>query len=345
VPSLLSGAFLDKNLEMDTRKGYTICSFMVNNSFKKYRVAIVGAGVIGLYLSWKLSKSGYQVTVFEKNSQVGQKPCSGLISERIKHLIPWDDSLAENKIDSCLIRFPGKEINLKFKPVHFAVCRQKLDQYLYRLAREAGAKILLGQRIEKMPSGFDKVIGCDGAFSFIRKNLSLPNPVFRLGIQGFMVEENRSSYVEVWPVKSGFFWKIPRGEKTEYGFIGDPKTTKQEFKQQLSILGQDDLENIKAAIIPQGLIIPKSKDVTLCGDAMGLCKPWSGGGVIWGLTAAEILIRNFPNFEKYHREVKRFFGFRILKGRLINNLVYFLGNNIPLTLPSRLTRDNDFPVF
>ena len=101
---------------------------------------------------------------------------------------------------------------------------------------------------------------------------------------------------------------------------------------------------IKRALIPQGLILPKSENITLCGDAVGLTKPWSGGGVIWGLTAADILLKHFPNFQKYREEIQEKFRFKILKGKLITSLVYFLGNNCPYLLPSKITRDNDFPL-
>jgi len=77
---------------------------------------------------------------------------------------------------------------------------------------------------------------------------------------------------------------------------------------------------------------------------MGLTKPWSGGGIIWGLRAGEILVKNFPNFQRYHQEVKKEFGFRIFKGKLVTSLVYFLGEKFPYFLPSKVTRDNDFPL-
>jgi len=37
------------------------------------KVAIVGAGICGLYLAWKLSEKGYSVTVFEKKEKIGKK--------------------------------------------------------------------------------------------------------------------------------------------------------------------------------------------------------------------------------------------------------------------------------
>ncbi len=310
------------------------------------KIAIIGAGVIGLYLAWKLSKAGHKVTVFEKNEKVGQKPCSGLISERIKNFVPFNGSIIENKINSCLIHFSGKDIELRFKPVSFAIKRQKLDKHLYNLAQESEVKILLSHPIEEIPSGFDRVIGCDGSLSKVRELLSLPKPLFKLGLQVFLPIKDFSNQVEIWPIKQGFFWRIPRGKNIEYGLIGNPKTANQEFESLFfNVTGQNLITAGKKelALIPQALIIPDNRNVTLCGDAMGLTKPWSGGGVIWGLTAAEILLKYFPDFGKYHREVKKFFGLKILKGKLTTNLVYFLGNNFSWFLPSEISRDNDFP--
>lgn len=308
------------------------------------KIAIVGAGVIGLYLAWKLSKAGHKVTVFEKNKKVGQKSCSGLISERIKNFVPFNGSIIENKINSCLIHFSGKDIKLRFKPVHFAINRQRLDKHLYNLAQDAGAKILLNHPIKEIPLGFDKVIGCDGSLSEVRELLSLPKPSFRLGLQVFLPIEDFSNQVEIWPIKQGFFWKIPRGIQIEYGALGDPSSIKKYFKefrkrQKINFSGI----KLKVSLIPQGLIVPGTKNITLCGDAMGLTKPWSGGGVIWGLTAAEILLKYFPDFGRYHKEVKKFFGPKILKGKLTTNLIWFLGNNFSWLLPSEISRDNDFP--
>jgi flavin-dependent dehydrogenase len=120
-------------------------------------------------------------------------------------------------------------------------------------------------------------------------------------------------------------------------------------------MGRNDVEkdSFSAAVVPSphfslfnaGLIFPKEKNVTLCGDAMGLTKPWSGGGIIWGLYAADILIKTFPDFKKYKKETVKFFRFKILKGHVSNYLVQTLGKKFTNLIPKEMEYDNDFPSF
>lgn len=51
----------------------------------KNRVAVVGAGISGLSAAYELEKSGFEVTVFEKNATVG-----GRMATRCKYLLPFD---------------------------------------------------------------------------------------------------------------------------------------------------------------------------------------------------------------------------------------------------------------
>lgn len=318
------------------------------------RIAIIGAGITGLYLSWKLSKKGEDVVVFEKKGKIGKEVCSGLFSERIFDFIPESKKLIENEIKEVLIHFlhphiknlgvgTGKTSRIVFKKSFFVINHYKLDNLVANLAQNSGAKIILNYSVSSLPSEFHRVIGCDGANSVMRRKLNLSEPRFFLSIQGFLEEKDSSCSLETWATDSGFIWRIPRGENIEYGIMEDPTKAKNYFDKFLKE-EKIYLQGKKAAIIPQTLIpiIPKNSKITLCGDAAGLTKPWSGGGVIWSLISADILLKNFPDFIKYKKEVNKFFLPKIIFSKMVKKLVYFSGTNFPWLLPKKVKIEGDF---
>lgn len=127
---------------------------MANNP---QRVAIVGAGVIGLYLAWQLSLKGHEVSVYEKKSEkyFGDKPCSTLVSERIKDFIPIEDDFIENKIIGCLINFPQKTVQLNFSSDPFSFIAAKIGPKTFRVGQMSQVrKFFLRKRLR----GFRRVL-------------------------------------------------------------------------------------------------------------------------------------------------------------------------------------------
>jgi len=305
------------------------------------RTAIIGAGISGLYLGQKLSQKGSEVVIYEQKEKITERVCSGLFSQRILDFIPESKNLIQNKIDFCLIHFSKKTIQVNFSKSFFVMDHTELDKLATGLAEKCGVKIIFNSNIISAPTGFDRVIGCDGANSAIRKSLGLQEPKMRLGIQGFVNEISSAEFVEVWPIKNGFIWKIPRKNDIEYGVIGDIAGCKKAFDEFL-IKNDIVLQNVKSKIIPQGLILPKNNTTTLCGDSAGLTKPWSGGGVIWGLKAGNFLQETFPNFSAYRKKTRRFFLPKIIFSKIAIKIVYFLGFNIPWLLPKQATIESDY---
>lgn len=340
-------------------------------------IAIIGAGINGLYLAWKLSKIGHKVTVFEKKERIGKEACSGLFSERILEFIPESRKLIQNQIDSVLIHFPKRTFQINFSRKFFVMSHAELDRLAADLARKAGAEIILNNPVKSLPEGFDRIIGCDGSASIVRKKLGLKEPNYRLAIRGFVQRKDNSGlapeprrrinslpgrqvrcgpgFVETWPIRifsvrpfvlkdAGFIWKIPRDKEIEYGIISNFKGVGillDNFLKKNNL----KLEKIKSAVVPQGLLIsPNSSLVTLCGDAAGLTKPWTGGGVVWGLISAEILLKNFPDFLKYHKELKRFFLPKIIFSKIAARMTYFFGFNFPYILPKTVKIEGDFLI-
>ncbi|MFH1582141.1 MAG: FAD-dependent oxidoreductase [bacterium] len=307
----------------------------------KMKVAIIGAGISGLSLAKNLSKSGHEVCVFEKRREIGKMACSGLFSDRLLSFIPESNKLIENEIKSVFIHFPKKTVNVLFSKRFLVMDHAKLDRLMADMAEKEGVKIELEKEVNDIPKGFDRIIGCDGSNSVIRRKLGLSNPSQRLGVMGFVKEDDNSDFVETWPIKKGFIWKIPRGKELEYGAIGEIDEVKgvfEEFLKKRNIV----LERMESALVPQGFIIPNNKKVTLCGDAAGLCKPWSGGGVVWGLIAASYLLKYFPDFVKYRNSLKKFFLIRIFISKVATWIVYFLGFKLPWFLPKKIKMESDF---
>jgi len=312
------------------------------------KIAIIGAGINGLYLAWKLAERGEEVTVFEKREKIGKEACSGLFSERILEFIPQSQKLIQNQIDSVLIHFPRRTIRIKFSKRFLVINHFELDNLVANLAGAIGVKINLKYNVTRtvlatIQNEFERIIGCDGVNSAVREYLGGPKPNYRLAIQGFLLKEDFSNYVETWPVDQGFIWKIPRGKETEYGIIASPKEAKKVFQDFLA-KNKIFLEKISSAMVPQGFLAPLNNRITLCGDAVGLTKPWSGGGVIWGLIAADLLLKNFPDFLKYQKEIKKFFLPKIIFSKIVVKMVYFFGFNIPWLIPKNVKIKGDFLI-
>ena len=83
------------------------------------KIAIIGAGITGLYLAWKLAEKGEEVVVFEKKEKIGKEVCSGLFSERILKFVPESRNLIKNQIEYTLIYFPKKTLKIRFSKPFF----------------------------------------------------------------------------------------------------------------------------------------------------------------------------------------------------------------------------------
>lgn len=312
---------------------------------EKQKVAIIGAGICGLYTALRLAKKGFLVTVFEKKAKPFGKVCSGLISARLSNFIKIEKDFILNRIDKCLINYPSKQVELVMEPVHYVLDRDKINQRLWDLGKQAGAAYEFDREIIELPGGFSHYIFCDGAYSRAEKELEMATGNFYLGLQFVSEEKDESNFVQTWAHNSGFYWKIPRGNSVEYGVMGKAQGLMDEFEKFCQKNNWPyQREKVHSAIIPHGLRKIVSKNMTVCGDAAGLCKPWSGGGVIWGLTAADILVESFPNLEAYNRKIQAVFLPAIARGYFAKGLANFLGFNLPFLLPAKYRRDNDFPL-
>jgi digeranylgeranylglycerophospholipid reductase len=313
------------------------------------RVAIVGGGICGLYLGWKLAEKKEEVFIFEKEKGVGEKACSTLLSERIFKFLPFAKEYIQNKIKYSILHFERKDVFLKFKEDFFIFDRKSLQNHLLELAQKKGAKIFLEKKIDfdflnSAKNDFDRIIGADGAQSIVRKFLNLKEPNFFLGVQGFLEKNDFSNVVEVWPTKNGFLWKIPRGKDVEYGIL-ELKNLAGKIFREFQEKNNLKFKKIRSALIPQDLILSFNPRIAICGDASGLTKPWSGGGIIWNLIQADIILKNYPDFVLASKEIKRFFNLKIYFSKILKKIVLNFPPKLHFLFPSLFKVDGDFLFF
>jgi flavin-dependent dehydrogenase len=135
------------------------------------------------------------------------------------------------------------------------------------------------------------VAGCDGPKSRVRRALDLPEPGELLhGVLGFTDEVDHQEFVDVHLSVPRFFaWRIPRGEAgVEYGLAMPPGHDVRERFESFTADYGAETDRRCSGLIPIGppKRVTGSRSV-LVGDAAAQTKPFTGGGILYGMTAAD----------------------------------------------------------
>ena len=310
---------------------------------------IVGAGPVGSHLAQKMSEEGNDVLVIERSDEIG-KPlaCSGHVSPDIWKFVPEDsrEQLEQNQINGA--RF-HTENSSEFpfysqETVSHVIDRVKLDKVKAEEAEKNGAEINLGETVEKVEEKQDfvevetekdsyrakMVAGCDGAQSKVRDEVGLPEPDhFYQGILCFSDEDDGSDFVDVFLEVPEFFgWRIPRGNSVEYGAAVPRGEEPMKWLEKVTgkYIDESERKNICAGAIP---IKPPetvtSERVFLVGDAAGQTKPFTGGGILYGMRCANIAAEKIDveepeTLEKYESSWRAEIGKDIRLGRVIERM-------------------------
>lgn len=272
---------------------------------------IVGAGPVGSHLAKKMAERGEDVLVIERSEEVG-KPlaCSGHVSPDIWDFVPEGsrERLEQNRIRGARFHTEsGFEYPFYMhETVSYVIDRVELDRLKAEEAEKAGVEIHLGETVEEVEENEDSVTvrtgreeyearmvaGCDGASSKVRDETGLPDPDhFYQGILCFSDEKDSQDFVDVFLEVPEFFgWRIPRGDSVEYGAAVPKGEEPMKWLNSITekYIGKDERRNMCAGAIP---IRPPetvtSERVFLVGDAAGQTKPFTGGGIIYGMRCAE----------------------------------------------------------
>jgi digeranylgeranylglycerophospholipid reductase len=293
---------------------------------------IIGGGPVGSYVALNLAELGVKTTVFEEHSTIGfPSHCAGHISIkslRSMGLYPLPKGIVENTFRAANFHSPyGSKFSIKLScPVTLALNRARFDQFLASQAQNAGAKFVLGSRVQSLLvkdgsingvnvrqiNGPDErvyskiVLDAEGVSSRLLrqaglKALKTSGLVYAVEAEVDAVQDVELDAVEVYFGKAyapGFYgWLIPRPDgSAKVGLAtknGDPREYLKRlmFKHPIASkqLSKSNITKIGYHAITLGGPINKSytDGFLAVGDCASQVKPTTGGGVIFGLTAAK----------------------------------------------------------
>jgi flavin-dependent dehydrogenase len=263
------------------------------------KISIVGGGFAGLYAAYKLSEI-HEITLYEEDERVGYpKHCTGLISKWTMKQIgsPALESL-ENFFNKITLKAGSSSIRFIRDSIAVKLDRVKLEEILLKEAKKNGVEIHMKQRVRTAtPYGevilsnstktlYDAVIIADGLYGRISSNLGL-NKDYRkvLGVNleiktnhDFNVDEFTVIFDELF---KGFFgWIVPISKNKLV--IGGGSISLLKIPDILRALKLDGvIQSRYGGIILTGPPArkPYTESVFIIGDAAGLTKPFTGGGL------------------------------------------------------------------
>jgi digeranylgeranylglycerophospholipid reductase len=280
-----------------------------------YDFVVVGVGPAGARFARRAAEAGGDVLALEKGTVGTPLACSGHVSTDIWEYVPdgAEERLRQNRVYGANFHLGGPESRAypfyKSEEVSNVIDRVDLDRTLADAARAAGADVREGHTVTAVDERDDGVTvtaradgrtvtfearlvaGCDGPVSRTRSEVGLPDPAERLhGVLAFDDDPDGGDFVDVHLTVPRFFaWRIPRGEAgVEYGLAAPPGVEVTEAFDRLTDAYDVETDRRCSGGIPIGPPETVTGDrVFLLGDAAGQTKPFTGGGILYGMTAAD----------------------------------------------------------
>ena len=297
-----------------------------------YDAVIVGAGPIGGYLAQKLAKNKLKVLILEEHSEIGRPfQCAGLVNPKAMASVGLVNTVLTPIWGARIYSPEGTlvEIGHEEKVRTWSVCRKLFDEAVVIQSIESGADIWLSSKpinlefkeesveIEILtPNGIKKlttkiICGADGAHSWVRRTMRMGRPKetmigMQIEVTGYMGKNGKLDMYTGSDISPGFFaWVIPSGDTARVGVWSQTKYIgERSCEELLNELMNNSRWSFKfkdckevgrfVGSVPSGILKnTTSTRVALFGDAAGICKPTTGGGIGPGFARIDIIVDDF----------------------------------------------------
>ncbi|HET8547537.1 MAG TPA: NAD(P)/FAD-dependent oxidoreductase [Bryobacteraceae bacterium] len=285
-------------------------------SNRHYDVVVIGGGPAGAMTSYYLARQGVRVAVLEAKAFPRDKPCGGGLQARVISHIPFDISpIIRGRVRRIALSYGLTRAHTRTAadPLVFTVLRSEFDQYLLDKARESGAIVRQGTRVQQIATTSggkvkvvtesdtvtcDCAVGADGANSTVNRLLNPRSSYFwQAGVYCEVPEavlergaaEPDRMLVDWGTVRGGYAWAFPKTGSINIGAGGPTavarhlRTYASEFAVRTGLVRRQTAEQLKFTghqlpTLTNATVLAKGR-LLLVGDAAGLVDPFTGDGI------------------------------------------------------------------
>jgi len=284
-----------------------------------YDVVIIGGGPAGLFAGARLAAAGFRTVLLEEHASVGEPVhCTGVLAADAFEEFNLSRRSLLNQLTTARFHSPaGHEVTYSGDRVEAVVIdRRTFDQDLLERATSAGVLIERGARVTavlidaagvtvKTPSGEHRAQACIlacGANYSLHRQVGFGMPRLFLHTAQLEVPVTRLGDVELYfgaeTAPKGFGWVVPvsrpREQCARIGVMcgGDAPRYFHRLAARVASrwgVASANLGTPRQKILPLAPISRTYGDRLLAiGDAAGLVKPTTGGGIYYSLVSAAL---------------------------------------------------------